>query len=56
MTSVRSLAVAATLLLVAAPARADITAFLGANMTPENRQMRGVAVGVGFLIVAFEFE
>ena len=56
MTSVRSLAVAATLLLVAAPARADITAFIGANTTPANRQVRGVAVGAGFLIVAFEFE
>jgi opacity protein-like surface antigen len=56
MTSVRSFAVAATLLLVAAPARADITAFIGANTTPANRQVRGVAVGAGFLIVAFEFE
>jgi opacity protein-like surface antigen len=56
MNVVRSLLVAAALLIVATPARADITAFLGANTTPENRQMRGVAVGVGFLIVAFEFE
>ena len=56
MTSVRSFAVAATLLLVTAPARADITAFIGANTTPANRQVRGVAVGAGFLIVAFEFE
>lgn len=53
----RTLVLAATLVLLAAvPASADITAFLGANTTPANRQTRGVAVGVGFLIVAFEFE
>jgi opacity protein-like surface antigen len=53
----RVLALAAVLSSVAAaPARADITAFLGANTTPANRQVRGVAVGVGLLIVAFEFE
>jgi opacity protein-like surface antigen len=57
MRPVRSLALAALLSLVAAaPARADITAFIGANTTPANRQVRGVAVGVGLLIVAFEFE
>ena len=48
--------VAAASLLAAAPAAADITAFIGANTTPANRQTRGAAVGVGFLIVAFEFE
>lgn len=57
MKLVRSLALAAALSFVAAAqARADITAFIGANTTPANRQMRGVAVGVGLLIVAFEFE
>ncbi len=40
----------------AAPARADLTAFLGATTTPTNRQMRGAAVGSGLVIVAFEFE
>jgi opacity protein-like surface antigen len=35
---------------------ADITAFLGANTTPANRQVRGVAAGISLLIVAFEFE
>ena len=39
-----------------APARADITGFIGANTTPANRQTRGLAVGAGFLIVGFEFE
>ena len=57
MKSTRPLILAAVLsIFAAAPAAADITAFLGANTTPANRQTRGVAVGVGFLIVAFEFE
>ena len=42
--------------LVAAPARADLTGFLGATTTPANRQVRGVALGVGLLVVGFEFE
>ena len=41
-----------------APARAfaDLTAFIGVNTTPANRQAKGFAIGAGFLIVAFEFE
>jgi opacity protein-like surface antigen len=57
MSAARSSAVA--LLLVAAcarPARADITAFIGANTTPANRPARGLAIGMGLLIVGFEFE
>jgi hypothetical protein len=46
----------AALVGLAAPARADITAFLGANTTPSSRQARGVAVGVALVIVGFEFE
>jgi len=38
------------------PARADITGFLGANTTPANRQVRGLALGAGLLIVGIEFE
>jgi opacity protein-like surface antigen len=52
----RQLVIAALLLLIAAPARADLTAFIGANTTPANRQVRGVALGVGLLVVGFEFE
>jgi opacity protein-like surface antigen len=53
----RALALAAVFAVgVAAPARADITAFLGANTTPANRQVRGGAVGVGLLIIGFEME
>ena len=57
MKRVRHLAAAGLLILfMAAPARADITAFLGANMTPANRQVRGGAFGIGLLIVGFEAE
>ena len=44
------------MLAAAAPARADFTAFFGANTTPANRQVRGGAVGAGLLIIGFEFE
>ncbi len=57
MTFPRSAALAGLLtLLVAAPARADLTGFIGANTTPANRQVRGGALGIGLLIVAFEAE
>jgi opacity protein-like surface antigen len=50
-------AVAALLILCAsAPARADVTLFLGANTTPANRAVRGGSVGIGLLIVGFEGE
>jgi len=35
---------------------ADVTAFIGINGTPSTRPVRGFAIGVGLLIVAFEFE
>ena len=56
MRHVRHFAVTAVLLLIAAPARADLTVFIGANTTPANRQVRGAALGMGLLIVGFEFE
>ena len=43
-------------LAAAAPARADFTAFLGANITPANRQVRGLSVGAGLLVIGFELE
>ncbi len=46
----------AALLLVPSTASADITAFLGVNPTPVNRAVRGASVGMGLLIVGFEFE
>jgi len=48
--------VAVWLALVAAPAYADVTAFIGATTTPANRLVRGVAAGGGLLIIGFEFE
>jgi hypothetical protein len=57
MTLVRHLAAAGLLILtVAAPARADLTAFIGANMTPANRQVLGGAFGMGLLVIGFEGE
>ena len=57
----RSCAFVLTLALIlvgvsAAPARADITAFLGVSPTPHNHAVKGFAAGVGLLIVGFEFE
>lgn len=40
----------------AVPARADITAFIGLSPTPERHSLRGFSVGVGLVIVGFEFE
>ena len=37
-------------------ALADVTAFIGANTSPANRQVKGAAFGAGLLIIAFEFE
>ena len=43
-------------MLAAAPAFADATLFIGSTTTPANRATKGFAVGVGLLIVGFEFE
>ena len=52
-----SLAAATALLtLLATPAFADATVFLGSTTTPANRAVKGAAVGVSLLIVGFEFE
>ena len=57
----RSLALVITFALVLlagspSPARADITAFLGVSPTPQNHAVKGFGVGVGLLVVGFEFE
>jgi opacity protein-like surface antigen len=44
------------LLVTAAPASADLTAFLGRTTTPSTRTVKGLAIGTGLLIVGFEFE
>lgn len=57
MARLSSLCLAGTILLAAAaPARADITGFLGANTTPANRQVLGGAIGFGLLVIGGEFE
>lgn len=57
MNRVRTLGLAMILsVTAAAPARADVTAFLGANMTPANRHTLGLAAGFGLVIIGFEFE
>jgi hypothetical protein len=40
----------------AVPARADVTAFLGVSPTPHNHMVKGFGVGLGLLVVGFEFE
>jgi hypothetical protein len=42
--------------LLATPASADITGFVGVNPTPANRFVRGAAIGVSIIVVGFEFE
>jgi opacity protein-like surface antigen len=44
------------LMVTAAPAAADFTAFLGSTTTPSSRTVKGLAIGTGLLIVGFEFE
>jgi opacity protein-like surface antigen len=57
MTRMRTAGIAVALLaLASAPARADITGFLGANTTPAKRQVRGAALGFGLLAVGVEVE
>jgi hypothetical protein len=38
------------------PAAADITAFFGTSPTPATRTTQGVALGVGMVVIGFEFE
>ena len=46
----------AAVLAVPTRAAADITAFIGITPTPETRAVRGLALGLGLLIIGFEFE
>ena len=43
-------------LFAAPPVWADATVFVGANLTPTNRAVRGGALGAGLLIIGFEGE
>jgi hypothetical protein len=49
--------ITAAILCGANNAWADVTAFIGANTSPANRQVRGASLGVGLLVIfGFEFE
>jgi hypothetical protein len=52
----RTFVASALLLLASTPAFADGTLFIGSTTTPANRTAKGLALGVGLLIVGFEFE
>ena len=58
MSSLRRVAAFAflTTLAVARPASADLTAFVGANLTPANRTVAGAAIGLSLIIIGFEVE
>jgi hypothetical protein len=44
------------LTITPAPAEADVTGFLGVSSTPSGRSAKGIAIGIGLIIVGFEFE
>jgi opacity protein-like surface antigen len=46
----------ACLTMLPASAAADVTAFLGAATTPSSRPAKGIAIGIGLILVGFEFE
>ena len=58
VTRLFSLAARVAFLVMAspAPAAADLTAFIGFSPSPASHGATGLAIGGGFLIVAFEFE
>ena len=48
--------IAIVTLASASPARADLTAFIGAQTNPSTRLTKGISGGTGFLIIGFEGE
>jgi hypothetical protein len=52
----RPLLAAALVLALASPALADATLFLGGMTSPSTQGAKGFGIGVGFVIVGFEFE
>lgn len=56
MIRVPTIAAALLLTLLARPASADLTAFLGAATSPDARTVKGGAFGSGLLVLGFEFE
>ena len=56
MIRIRTFVTALLLLAAAAPARADITAFIGSNTTPSGRSAKGLALGMSAFVIGFELE
>ena len=56
MRPTRLLLAVCAILLAAAPASADVTAFLGTSSSPEHRAARGFSFGAALVVVGFEFE
>ena len=56
MATIRAALTLCVLALTAVPAAADLTGFIGTATSPSSRPVRGVAFGIGLLIVGFEFE
>ena len=52
----RTLRLTLAMSVLATPAFADLTAFVGPNRTPTNRTATGAALGISLLIIGFEFE
>ena len=52
----RAAALTSLLCAAAAPAYADLTAFIGVTTTPANRPVRGFAGGIALVVIGFEFE
>jgi hypothetical protein len=42
--------------IASSPALADVTVFLGSAIDPDNRAVKGVAIGAGLLVLGFELE
>jgi hypothetical protein len=56
MKPARILLLVASLVATASPAFADATVFIGSAFNPDNRPVKGFAVGAGLLVLGFEFE
>ena len=56
MKPTRALILATLLVAIASPAFADATVFIGSAFNPDNRAVKGFAIGAGILVLGFEFE
>lgn len=56
MKPIRVLLFVTLLVAAASPAFADATVFIGSALNPDNRPVKGFAIGAGILLLGFEFE